>query len=124
MNYNRRTDRNEMILAEDQLWELRQNGPLERPVEEFLELSHRMNWPDASLIVCFLELINLILYLNGSHNTWPHQLTPSRFPPHTAPKDRSISVLWRSPVRGNGCPTALTWGPKLQTQQLHRSGQR
>jgi len=68
---------------------MKQSGrPLERYVEGFLELSHRVSWPDAALIVCFrvgldrdtirysehacyyfplVESINLILYLNGSN---------------------------------------------------------
>ncbi len=77
-----------MIEAEDQLWSLRQSGQsLERYVEEFLELSHQVSWYDVVLGVCFqvgldedtircdlltcefplVELINLILYLNGSN---------------------------------------------------------
>ncbi len=76
-----------MTTAEDELWELRQGGwGLERYVEEFLELSNRVSWHDASLGTCFhlglndktircelptgsyplIELINLVLFLNGS----------------------------------------------------------
>ncbi len=76
-----------MTAAEDQLWCLRQGGrPLERFVGEFLELSNRVSWHDAALGACFqlgldettihcdlptcdfplIELINLVLYLNGS----------------------------------------------------------
>ncbi len=77
-----------MNWAEDQLWCLRQGGrPLERYVEEFLKISHRVSWQDASLGACFqlgldeetfrcslpacdfslVELINLVLYLNCSN---------------------------------------------------------
>ncbi len=62
--------------------------PLERYVEEFLELSYRVSWHDAALGACFqlgldentircdlptydfplFELINLVLYLNGSNS--------------------------------------------------------
>ncbi len=76
-----------MTLAEDVLCGLRQGGlRLERYVEEFLEISNRMSWHEAALGACFLlgldngvihcdlpvsdfpliELINLILFLNGS----------------------------------------------------------
>ncbi len=76
-----------MFEAEDRLCCLRQGGPLlERYVGEFLELSNRVSWHDAALGACFqlgldettircdlpvsdfplIELINLVLYLNGS----------------------------------------------------------
>ncbi|KAL0153347.1 hypothetical protein M9458_051343 [Cirrhinus mrigala] len=77
-----------MTEAEDALWCLRQGGRrLERYVEEFLELANQLSWHDAALGACFhlgldretircnlpvcdyplIELINLILYLNGSN---------------------------------------------------------
>ncbi len=80
--------KNKMNWAEDQLWCLRQGGrPLEGYVEEFIELSYLVSWPDSSLCACFqlgldentihcsspmcdfslVELINLILHLNGSN---------------------------------------------------------
>ncbi len=76
-----------MTSAEDALCGLRQGGlRLEIYVEEFLEISNRMSWHDATLGACFLlglddetircdlpigdfpqiELINLVLFLNGS----------------------------------------------------------
>ncbi|KAI2646373.1 Streptococcal surface protein A [Labeo rohita] len=76
-----------MSWAEEALWRLRQGGrELERYVEEFIELSHQVGWHEASLGAVFvlglddetircdlptcsfplIELINLILYLNGS----------------------------------------------------------
>ncbi|KAI2666353.1 Retrotransposon-like protein 1 [Labeo rohita] len=76
-----------MSWAEDALWRLRQDGrELERYVEEFIELSHQVGWHETSLGAVFvlglddetircelptcsfplIELINLILYLNGS----------------------------------------------------------
>ncbi len=76
-----------MFEAEDRLCCLRQGGRLlERYVGEFLELSNRVSWHDAALGACFqlgldettircdlpvsdfplIELINLVLYLNGS----------------------------------------------------------
>ncbi|KAL0182376.1 hypothetical protein M9458_021751, partial [Cirrhinus mrigala] len=76
-----------MSWAEEALWRLRQDGrELERYVEEFIELSHQVGWHEASLGAVFvlgldvetircdlptcsfplIELINLILYLNGS----------------------------------------------------------
>ncbi len=75
-----------MKSAEDALCGLRQGGRrLEKYVEEFLELSNRVNWHDASLGAFFhlgldvktircelptgnyplIELINLVLFLNG-----------------------------------------------------------
>ncbi len=43
-----------MTTAEDELWELWQGGwGLKRYVEEFLELSNRGSWHDASLGACF-----------------------------------------------------------------------
>ncbi|KAL0194527.1 hypothetical protein M9458_008099, partial [Cirrhinus mrigala] len=69
------------------LWCLRQGGrKLERYVEEFLELANQLSWHDAALGACFLmgldediircdlhacdypliELVNVVLYLNGS----------------------------------------------------------
>ncbi|KAL0172846.1 hypothetical protein M9458_033157, partial [Cirrhinus mrigala] len=74
--------------AEDRLCTLRQDGRhLEKYAAEFFELSHQVGWPDASLCAVFqmgldentircsfpvcnfslIELINLILYLNGSN---------------------------------------------------------
>ncbi|KAI2651814.1 Retrotransposon-like protein 1 [Labeo rohita] len=76
-----------MDRAEERLWRLRQGDrELERYVEDFIELSDQVGWPDASLGAVFLmglsdetircdapscnyslsELLNLILYLNGS----------------------------------------------------------
>ncbi|KAL0193409.1 hypothetical protein M9458_011705, partial [Cirrhinus mrigala] len=76
------------MTAEDKLWGLRQAGRrLERYVEEFLELANQLSWHNAALGACFqlgldhktircdlpmceyplIELINLILYLNGSY---------------------------------------------------------
>ncbi len=76
-----------MTTAEDALWELRQVGlKLERYVKEFLKLSNQVSWQDAALGACFhlgldddtihcdlpnsdfplIELINLMLFLNGS----------------------------------------------------------
>ncbi|KAL0151375.1 hypothetical protein M9458_053369, partial [Cirrhinus mrigala] len=76
-----------MITAEEALLGLRQGGRrLERYVEEFLELANQLSWHDAALGACFqlgldnetirydlpmceyplIELINLVLYLNGS----------------------------------------------------------
>ncbi|RXN08228.1 vegetative cell wall gp1-like isoform X4 [Labeo rohita] len=76
-----------MSQAEATLWGIRQGGRgLERYVEDFIELSHQVGWPEASLSAVFvlglddetircdlpassfslIELINLILYLNGS----------------------------------------------------------
>ncbi len=84
---DRRLDQIQMTSAEDALCGLRQGGlRLERYVEEFLEISNRMSWHEAALGACFLlglddeiircdlpvsdfpliELINLILFLNGS----------------------------------------------------------
>ncbi|ROL48235.1 hypothetical protein DPX16_5629 [Anabarilius grahami] len=78
----------ESLQAEDRLCRLRQSGrPLERYVEEFLEVSYLVGWPDASLNAVFLmgldkdiirysepacnfslvNSINLILFLNGSN---------------------------------------------------------
>ncbi len=83
----RRTQKRRMTAAEDRLWRLWQGGQrLERYVEEFLKLANWMSWHDTALGVCFLlglddepircdlprcdfpliELVNLILYLNGS----------------------------------------------------------
>ncbi|KAI2654075.1 IgA FC receptor [Labeo rohita] len=83
---NRKTDHT-MDRAEERLWRLRQGDrELERYVEDFIELSDQVGWPDASLGAVFLmglsyetircdspscnyslsELLNLILYLNGS----------------------------------------------------------
>ncbi|XP_073701254.1 interleukin-1 receptor type 1 [Garra rufa] len=77
-----------MSRAEEKLRRLRQGGrELERYVEDFLELSHQVGWPDASLGAVFImglddetihcdlpacnfpliELVNLILCLNGSN---------------------------------------------------------
>ncbi|KAL0195021.1 hypothetical protein M9458_008593, partial [Cirrhinus mrigala] len=77
-----------MTEAEDPLLGLRQGGwRLEWYVEEFLELANQLNWHDAALGACFqlgldnetircdlpvceyplIELINLVLYLNGSN---------------------------------------------------------
>ncbi len=84
---DRRLNQIQMTSAEDALCGLRQGGlGLERYVEEFLEISNRMSWHEAALGACFLlglddevircdlpvsdfpliELINLILFLNGS----------------------------------------------------------
>ncbi|XP_058639553.1 uncharacterized protein LOC131544989 [Onychostoma macrolepis] len=75
------------MTAEERLWGLRQAGRrLEQYVEDFCELVHQLNWRDAALGACFLmgldddtircdlpssefpliELINLVLFLNGS----------------------------------------------------------
>ncbi|KAI2645529.1 Disintegrin and metalloproteinase domain-containing protein 29 [Labeo rohita] len=74
--------------AEEALWGLRQGGwRLEQYVEEFLKLANQLSWHDAALGACFqlgldnetihcdlpvceyplIELINLVLYLNGSN---------------------------------------------------------
>ncbi len=76
------------MTAEDRLWGLWQAGRrLERYVEDFLELANQLSWPDTALGACFqlgldsemiccelpvydfplIEMINLILYLNGSN---------------------------------------------------------
>ncbi|KAI2663896.1 Filamentous hemagglutinin [Labeo rohita] len=76
-----------MSQAEATLWGIQQGGRgLERYVEDFIELSHQVGWPEAALSTVFvlglddetircdlpassfslIELINLILYLNGS----------------------------------------------------------
>ncbi|KAL0153874.1 hypothetical protein M9458_050795 [Cirrhinus mrigala] len=88
-NPDRITDREKLKMsrAEVALRRLRQGGrELERYVEEFIELSHQVGWHEASLGAVFvlglddetircdlptcsfplIELINLILYLNGS----------------------------------------------------------
>ncbi len=93
----------QMTSAQDALCGLRQGGRrLERYVEEFLEISNRMSWHEAALGACFLlglddefihcdfpvsdfpliELINLILFLNGSDEEVeeiprPHHPTPA-----------------------------------------------
>lgn len=75
-------------MAEDRLWGLRQAGRrLEWYVEDFLKLAKQLSWHDATLGACFhlglddetircdlpvcnyplIELINLVLYLNGSN---------------------------------------------------------
>ncbi len=93
-----------MLEAEDRLCCLRQGGrPLERYVGEFLELSNRVSWHDAALGACFqlgldettircdlpvsdfpvIELINLVIYLNGSD--WKVKKCKSRN--HPAPPE-------------------------------------
>ncbi len=120
-----------MTSAEDALCGLRQGSlRLERYVEQFLEISNWMSWHDAALGACFLlglddemircdlpigdfpliELINLVLFLNGSdfeveeipqpRHPAPagtrrvSPAHPTREPPHT------------SPTAPTACPTA------------------
>ncbi len=109
---------------------------------EFLELSNRVSWHDAALGACFqlgldettircdlsvsdfplIELINLVLYLNGSdwevknvraiiiqpllRTAGPLQFTPCRDPPHTWPMATAthIPLCFHEPV--SGPPTA------------------
>ncbi|ROL44292.1 Neuroendocrine convertase 2 [Anabarilius grahami] len=96
----------DMILAEYHLWSLRQNGrPLKRYVEEFHELSHQLKK---------LRKKSIFLIQPQRKHTWSHQLTPRRFPPHTAPMDQSTSILWCSPEHVNGSLTVLTWPKTIQ----------
>jgi len=133
---DRRTDQNNTNLAEDRLWELKQNGcPLERYVEEFLELSYEVSCPETSLCVYFwmgldkdtirycepicyffqVESINLILYLNGS-SFEVKEVKVKKSPPHPAPSEtHKVSPAHLEPVPSaypsNGsvhfCPPAI-----------------
>ncbi len=102
------TEKRRMTSAEDALWGLRQGGlRLERYVEGFLELANRVSWHDVALGACFqlglddeimrcdpslgdfplIELINLILFLNGSDGEVediPHPRHPAPTGTHCA----------------------------------------
>ncbi len=111
------TDPNNTNWVEGCLWDLLQGGrPLERYVEEFLELSHQVSWPDASLGAVFLlgldeniircsnpacnftlvELVNLILYLNGS-NLEVEEVKENLTRSHTAPSEKHVASPAHSP---------------------------
>ncbi|KAL0176955.1 hypothetical protein M9458_029285 [Cirrhinus mrigala] len=101
-----------MSWAEDALWRLRQDGrELERYVEEFIELSHQVGWHETSLGAVFvlglddetircelptcsfplIELINLILYLNGSDFEVEEVQSPIRsHPPVSSQTQRHV----------------------------------
>ncbi len=141
--------------AEDQLWCLRQGGcPLKGHVQEFIGLSYLVSWLDASLCACFqlglhentirchfpfcdfsvVELINLILYLNGSNfevkeiqakshsrptpfeNYWASPAHPR--PVSTTYLALITLILLCLPVPEGGHPRALgcTWEPKWRIQ--------
>ncbi len=130
-----------MTTAEDALWGLRQDGlNLERYVEEFLELSNRVSWHDVSLGACFhlrlndktirgelhsgsyplIELINLVLFLNGSD--WEVEAIPESC--HPAPAGtRSASPAHPMPRTSayfsNGSPAYLTWKTLLRLRCSH-----
>ncbi len=132
-----------MTAAEDALWGLRQGGlRLEKYVEEFLELSNRVSWHYAALGACFQlglddetircdlpvgdfprsELINLILFLNGSdveveeipslvlplqlERAASPQLTPRREPPHTSPTAPTACPTPKPPLSSEAAPSS------------------
>ncbi|ROJ36069.1 hypothetical protein DPX16_12694 [Anabarilius grahami] len=111
--------RGHMLSAEDRLWTARQDGrPLERYVEEFVELSSKVNWPDAILNTCFLrgldedtirylepeclfslvESINLILFLNGSEFEIEEVQSRSCFPRPAPSEIRSAWPVHQPPI--------------------------
>ncbi len=100
---------------------------IEEYVEEFLELSNRVSWHDSALGACFqlgwmmrlsvrspdvffffslIELVNLILYLNGS-DFEVEEIKDNFKSPHPAPSGtRRVSPAHPTP----GTPTYLTNG--------------
>ncbi|KAL0179752.1 hypothetical protein M9458_025194 [Cirrhinus mrigala] len=129
---------------EDKLWGLQQAGRrLELYVEEFLELANQLSWHDAALGACFqlgldhetircdfpvcdyplIELINLVLYLNGSNFEEIKEDSKSRCP---APSETRHVVPAHLPHQGSDrlpspkypgsiLSTALILSPELAT---------
>ncbi|KAI2654672.1 Filamentous hemagglutinin [Labeo rohita] len=110
-----------MDRAEERLWRLRQGDrELERYVEDFIELSDQVGWPDASLGAVFLmglsdetircdspscnyslsELLNLILYLNGSD----FEIEESPHIPYQRLKTPAQSQISYPPPKFRRCP--------------------
>ncbi|ROL55314.1 hypothetical protein DPX16_8945 [Anabarilius grahami] len=104
-------NRGSKLSVEDRLWTARQDGrPLERYVEEFIELSYKVSWPDAILNTCFLrgldedtiryfeseclfslvESINLILFLNGSEFEI-EEVQNQSYSPRPAPSETQVA---------------------------------